>query len=61
MAIVSESFGGLRLSGDDAKKFQRQFTYGRSSVSVKAMTERGNRLAKAIALNGFAKVDGSAA
>lgn len=40
MAIYSNPFGGVRLTGEDAKKFLRQVRYGRPNAAVKATKAR---------------------
>lgn len=57
MAVHSNTFGGLRLSGEDAQKFRNQFRYGRPSDVAKATAANGRVLAKAFMKNGSVKID----
>lgn len=57
MAVQSNTFGGLRLSGDDAAKFRRQVTHGRSSQAARSSAMSGIALAKQYLESGSAKVD----
>lgn len=41
MAIKSNAFGRVTLSGQDAKKFEKQVTYGKPKVAAKANAKRG--------------------
>jgi hypothetical protein len=41
MAVHSNSFGGLHLSGDDAKKFRNQVRSGKPSEAAKASAQNG--------------------
>ena len=40
MAIYSNPFGGVRLTGEDAEKFLRQVRYGRPNAAAKATAAR---------------------
>lgn len=40
MAIYSNPFGSVRLTGEDAEKFLRQVRYGRPNAAVKATKAR---------------------
>ena len=42
--IKSSTFGGVALSGDDARKFERQVRYGRASVAARETLKRGDEL-----------------
>lgn len=61
MAIFSDTFGGLRLTGDDASKFRNQVRHGRSNAAAKATAAKGRELAAALARDGFVKIDKDAA
>jgi hypothetical protein len=56
MAVQSNTFGGLRLSGDDAKKFRNQTRSRFSSPAAKSAAERGMATARALLAQGSAKV-----
>ena len=57
MAIHSNTFGGLRLSGEDAVKFRNQVRYGRPSKAAKETASRGRQMAEEFARDGFVVVD----
>jgi hypothetical protein len=42
--IISKTFGGVVLSGEDAGKFERQVRYGRGSVKAQEALTRGDEL-----------------
>ena len=44
MAIRSGKFGGVRLTGEDAKKFARQVSYGRPSLAAKETLAHGDKI-----------------
>lgn len=46
MAIQSNAFGRVTLTGEDAKKFKRQVTFGRPKASAKENVERGVKLVR---------------
>ena len=52
MAITSNTFGRVTLTGDDAKKFKRQVTFGRPKAAAKANVEEGVKLAREFRANG---------
>ncbi len=56
MAVYSNTFGGLRLTGDDARKFRNQTTYGRPGKGAQEAARRGNGLAASLLRDGFVKV-----
>lgn len=56
MAVLSNTFGGLHLSGTDAKKFRDQVKFGRANDAAKASALKGRSLAKSLAENGQVKV-----
>lgn len=57
MAIVSDTFGGLRLSGEDASKFERQVRFGRTAPAARLSAQRGIASAQLLIANGHVKVD----
>lgn len=52
MAIKSEAFGHVLLTGDDAAKFERQIKYGRPKPNAKENIERGLELLRQFRANG---------
>ena len=56
MAVHSNTFGGLRLTGEEAKKFRNQVKYGRSNAAAKATAKRGRGLADDLLRDGFVKI-----
>lgn len=56
MAVHSNTFGGLRLSGEDAKKFRSQVSSGRPSQAAKASAKQGVFAAKVLLEKGQVKV-----
>lgn len=52
MAIKSEAFGRVTLSGPDAETFARQVTYGRPSKLAKEIAVRGVELSKEVRQTG---------
>jgi hypothetical protein len=57
MAVYSNTFGGLVLSGDDAAKFRSQVRYGRPSKAAKEAVARGRAAAEELRKNGYVKFD----
>jgi hypothetical protein len=57
VAIHSNTFGGLRLTGEDAAKFRNQVRYGRPSKAAKDTANNGRKMAEAFARDGFVVVD----
>ncbi len=57
MAVHSNTFGGLRLSGEDAAKFRNQVRYGRQSAKAKTTASNGRMLAEAFIKTGSVKID----
>lgn len=56
MAVHTSIFGGIRLSGEDAKKFSDQITYGRpKKAAVNALAD-GKKLLKEYDKKGFATI-----
>jgi hypothetical protein len=56
MAIYSNTFGGLRLTGEEAIKFRNQVRYGRASAAAKETAARGRGMAAAFLRDGFVAV-----
>jgi hypothetical protein len=46
MAITSSTFGSVTLTGEDAKKFKRQITFGKPKAGAKESVRRGVELAR---------------
>ena len=46
MSIKSNAFGGVTLSGRDAKKFKDQVTYGKPKAAAMASVKRGVALSR---------------
>jgi len=57
MAVISDTFGGLRLTGEDAAKFERQVRYGRTSARAIESARRGSKLALALLRDGRVRID----
>ena len=53
MSVISRTFGGVRLSEGDAKKFKAQVTYGRPKQAAAASLARGQKLVKEYAKKGY--------
>jgi hypothetical protein len=53
MSVISTVFGGVRLSEDDAKKFNDQVTYGRPKQAAVASLARGRKLAQQYTKKGY--------
>jgi hypothetical protein len=56
MAIVSHDFGGLRLSGDDARKFVRQVETARKTKRASKTISNGLKLAAEFNRKGAVRV-----
>lgn len=52
MSIKSSAFGGVTLTGEDAKKFINQVTYGRPKKEAVESLARGSNMAKEFAKEG---------
>ena len=52
MAITSTAFGRVHLTKEDAKKFERQVRYGRTSSAAKESVKQGRALAAAFMQTG---------
>jgi hypothetical protein len=46
MAVKSTTFGRVTLTGEDAKKFERQVAYGKPKAAAKESVSRGVVLAE---------------
>jgi hypothetical protein len=57
MAVHSDTFGGLCLSGDDASKFRRQVRSGRVSSAAKGTADRARLAVKQLMSSGRITVD----
>jgi hypothetical protein len=53
MAVVTSTFGGVRLTGKDAKKFKAQTTYGKPKAAAREAYARGSKLAHDFTRDGF--------
>jgi hypothetical protein len=60
MAVHSNTFGGLVLSGEDAVKFRNQVRYGRPNQAAKDAVARGLVIAEQLRTFGYAKIDTNA-
>lgn len=56
LAVISNAFGGLHLSGEDAKKFRNQTRARTKSPAAKAAARSGMAAAKALIENGYVTV-----
>ena len=61
MAVHSNTFGGLRLTGEDAIKFRNQVRYGRPNAAARAAAADGRKLAEAFLRDGVVVIDKEAA
>lgn len=61
MTVQSNTFGGLHLTGEDAKKFRSQVTSGRPSKAAKDTAAKGVATATALLSKGHVKVVKTAA
>lgn len=52
MAIISNAFGRVHLTEEDAKKFERQVRYGRPSPAARESVKQGRILASAFLSSG---------
>lgn len=51
MAIKSNAFGRVVLTGEDAKKFADQVTYGRPKDAAKVNAKRGSEMLRRMKAN----------
>ena len=56
MSVRSTTFGAVRLTRKDARKFRNQITYGRPKKAAVAARARGKAAAAAYVTNGFAVI-----
>ncbi|MEM6476471.1 MAG: hypothetical protein AAF687_09920 [Pseudomonadota bacterium] len=56
MAVHSNTFGGLRLTGEDAKKFRKQSKARKPSKAANETAKRGVTMASELLENGHFKV-----
>lgn len=56
MAVHSNTFGGLQLSGEDAKKFRSQTRSANASAAAKSTASNGILAAKSLLSSGYVKV-----
>lgn len=61
MAVHSNTFGGLQLSGEDAKKFRSQVRSGNPSAAAKTSALNGMASAAKLINQGHVKVAKTAA
>ena len=61
MAVFSNTFGGLQLTGNDAAKFRSQVRHGRSNSAAQATAAEGRKLAAALLRDGRILIDIKAA
>ncbi|GAA4108966.1 hypothetical protein ACFFTN_01560 [Aminobacter aganoensis] len=56
MSIKSSAFGGVTLTGKDAKKFVAQVQKGKPNSAAAPAVARGVKMAKAYAATGVVKI-----
>jgi len=56
MSIKSSAFGGVTLTGDDAKKFMNQVRYGRPKQAAIDSAKRGSALLSEMQSTGSVRV-----
>ncbi len=56
MSVKSTTFGGVRLSGEDAKKFIHQVTHGRPKQAARDAYDRGKPLVSEYNGKGYATI-----
>jgi hypothetical protein len=54
MSVKSTAFGAVRLTGEEAKKFRAQMTYGKASKAAVAAVALGRKAAAQYAKTGYA-------
>ena len=54
MSVKSTAFGAVRLTGEDAKKFRAQMTYGKPSKAAVESVAAGRKAAAHYAKHGYA-------
>ena len=58
MAVQSDMFGGVRLTGDDAAKFRNPVRYGRPSKAARDTASRGRAMVVDLLSNGVIRITG---
>lgn len=56
MSIRSNAFGRVELTGEDAKKFRNQVTYGRAKTAAKEAVARGMLLSSRLKKSGSVRL-----
>jgi len=56
MSVETSTFGALRLSGEDARKFKNQMRYGRPKKAAKAAAARGKGMMAQFRKKGYVVV-----
>ena len=56
MSIKSNPFGGVELSGEDAKEFRKQVTYGSAKPAAKDAVARGMLLSGLLRKSGSVRL-----
>lgn len=56
MSVRSSTFGGVRLSGEDAKKFINQVRYGRPNKAAAGALAQGKKMLKEYEQKGYATI-----
>lgn len=56
MSVKTTIFGGITLSGEDAKAFKRQITYGRPKKAAREAYARGSELVAEYNRKGYATI-----
>jgi hypothetical protein len=56
MSVKTSVFGGITLSGEDAKAFKRQITYGRPKQAAQDAYKRGAPLVAEFNRKGYATI-----
>ena len=56
MSVHTSTFGGVRLSGEDAKKFINQVKHGRPNKAAAGSLAEGNKMLKEYDKKGYATI-----
>jgi hypothetical protein len=56
MSVQTSTFGALRLTGEDARKFKNQLRYGRPKLAAKAAAARGKTMMAQFQKKGYVVV-----
>lgn len=56
MSVKSSTFGGVRLSGEEAEKFRRQVAYGKPKAAAHTAAERGRIMLKEFNTQGYVRI-----